>query len=146
MMYENCISQPFQLPRRNLQADDFCLMISGATPEKAFQKIKSLIRNHITLLRRTFGLKEAKSFTTFKLRKQLAECLISSKIDFKYHVNSPLTNGEVNKLQRLQKAAASFAFGIYVSTKVERYPKTEPRGGGGSSIVFFFFYNSTQYQ
>ena len=62
-------------------------------------------------------LKKLKNFTTFKLRKQLAECLILSKIDFNDHVFSPLTNAQINKLQRLQKAAASFVFGRYVSTK-----------------------------
>lgn len=62
-------------------------------------------------------LKKLKNFTTFKLRKQLAECLILSKIDFNDHVYSPLTNAQVNKLQRLQKAAASFVFGKYASTK-----------------------------
>ena len=34
-------------------------------------------------------LKKLKNFTTFKLRKQLAECLILSKIDFNDHVYSP---------------------------------------------------------
>ena len=62
-------------------------------------------------------LKKLKNFTTFKLRKQLAECLILSKLDFNDHVYSPLTIAQVNKLQRLQKAAASFVFGKYVSTK-----------------------------
>ena len=62
-------------------------------------------------------LKKLNNFTTFKLRKQLAECLILSKIDFNDHVYSPLTSAQVNKLQRLQKAAASFVFGKYVSTK-----------------------------
>ena len=52
-------------------------------------------------------LKKLKNFTTFKLRKQLAECLILSKIDFNDHVYSLLTIAQVNKLQRLQKAAAS---------------------------------------
>ena len=62
-------------------------------------------------------LKKLKNFTTFKLRKQLAECLILSKIHFNDHVYSPLTSAQVNKLQRLQKAAASFACGKDVSTK-----------------------------
>ena len=62
-------------------------------------------------------LRKLKNFTTFKLRKQLAECLILSKIDFNDHIYPPLTNAQVNKLQRLQKAAASFVFGKYVSTK-----------------------------
>ena len=62
-------------------------------------------------------LKKLKKFTTFKPRKQLAESLILSKIDFEDHVYSPSTIAQVNKLQRLQKAAASFVFGKYVSTK-----------------------------
>ena len=62
-------------------------------------------------------LKKLKNCTAFKLRKQLAECLILSKIDFNDHVYSPLTSAQVNKLQRLQKAAARFVFGKYVSTK-----------------------------
>ena len=62
-------------------------------------------------------LKKLKNLTTFKLRKQLAECFILSKIDFNDHIYSPLTKAQVNKLQRLQKAAASFVFGKYVSTK-----------------------------
>ena len=62
-------------------------------------------------------LKKLKNFTTFKLRKQLAECVILSKIPFNDHVYSPLTSAQVSKLQRLQKAAASFVFGKYVPTK-----------------------------
>ena len=53
----------------------------------------------------------------FKLRDKLAEFLISSKIDFNDHIYPPLTNEHINRLQWLQKEAASFVFSKYVSTK-----------------------------
>ena len=60
-------------------------------------------------------LRKLKNFTTSKLRKQLIESLIFSKIDFNDYVYSPLTNVQLNSLQRLQKVAASFVLGRYCS-------------------------------
>ena len=61
-------------------------------------------------------LKKLKHFTTLKLRKQLAESLVLTKVDFNDYVYSPLTITQLNKLQRLQKAAASFVLGRYASS------------------------------
>ncbi len=60
-------------------------------------------------------LRKLKNFTTLRLRKQLIESLIFSKIDFNDYVYSPLTNVQLNSLQRLQKVAASFVLGRYCS-------------------------------
>ena len=46
-------------------------------------------------------LKKLKHFTTLKLRKQLAESLVLTKVDFNDYVYSPLTITQINKLQRL---------------------------------------------
>lgn len=57
-------------------------------------------------------LRKLKHFTTFKLRKQLVEALILSKLDFNDFVYS-LSSTKLNKLQRLQLAACSFVYGRY---------------------------------
>ena len=59
-------------------------------------------------------LRKLKNMTTFKLRKQLIESLILTKIDFNDTVYAPLTQSQVNKLQRLQLSACSFVFGKFV--------------------------------
>ena len=56
-----------------------------------------------------------KNFTTFKLRKQLAESLVLSKNNFDYFVYDPITKEETKKLQRVQLAAVSFVYNKYVN-------------------------------
>ena len=58
-------------------------------------------------------LRKVKNFTSFYLRKNLAESLVMSKIDFNDHVYSPLTQQQLKKLQRLQLSTASFVIGRY---------------------------------
>ena len=64
-----------------------------------------------------------------KLRKKLAESLVLTKVDFNDYVYSPLTITQINKLQRLQKVAASFVLGWYASSadilKLNWLPKVE---------------------
>ena len=63
-------------------------------------------------------LKKLKNVAPFRLRKQLAESLILSKIDYGDQVYTPLTMMLQKRLQRVQFAAASFVTGHYVkSTK-----------------------------
>ena len=50
----------------------------------------------------------------FNLRKQLAESLILSKIDYGDQVYTPLTVAQHKRLQKIQFAAASFVTGNYV--------------------------------
>ena len=52
----------------------------------------------------------------FKVRKLLAQSLLLSQIDFGDPVYSPMSLKNMNKLQRLQRAVASFVYGRYVST------------------------------
>ena len=56
-----------------------------------------------------------KNFTTFKLRKQLAESLVLSKINFNDFVYHPIAKKQTKKLQRVQLAAASFDYNNYVN-------------------------------
>ena len=56
-----------------------------------------------------------KNFTTFKPRKELAELLVLSKINFNDFVYHPITKEQTKKLQRVQLAAASFVYNKYVN-------------------------------
>ena len=74
---------------------------------------------HIShLLKSCYGvlrtLRKLKNFTEFKLRKQLAETLIISKLDYCDVVFHPLPQFLLNRLQRLQFATASFVTCKYV--------------------------------
>ena len=73
------------------------------------QKLLSICYGRIAVLMKL------KNFTTLRLRKQPIEALIFLEIDFNDYVYSPLTNVQLNSLQRLQKVAASFAIGRYCS-------------------------------
>ena len=59
-------------------------------------------------------LKKLKKMAPFNLRKQLAESLILSKIDYGDQVYTPLTVVQYKRLQKVQFAAASFVTGNYV--------------------------------
>ena len=59
-------------------------------------------------------LKKLKKIAPFNLRKQLAESLILSKIDYGDEVYTPLTVTQQKRLQNVQFAAASFVTGNYV--------------------------------
>ena len=59
-------------------------------------------------------LKKLKKMAPFNLRKQLAESLILSKIDYGDQVYTPLTVAQHKRLQKVQFAAASFVTGNYV--------------------------------
>ena len=58
-----------------------------------------------------------KNFTSFSAWKMLAQSLILPKIDFNDYVYSPLTQCQLKKLQRLQKATASFVIKRYAHTE-----------------------------
>ena len=60
------------------------------------------------------SLKKLKKMSPFNLRKQLAESLILSKIDYGDQVYTPLTVAQHKRLQKIQFAAASFVTGNYV--------------------------------
>ena len=62
-------------------------------------------------------LRKMKNFTLFSARKMLAQSLILPKIDFKDYVYSPLMQCQLKKLQRLQKATASFVIKRYAHTE-----------------------------
>jgi hypothetical protein len=58
-----------------------------------------------------------KNFSTFNLRKHLAESLIISRLDFSdIAVFYPLTEHLLERLQRIQYSAASFVTGRYVNS------------------------------
>ena len=89
--------------------------------------IKTVISScHYTLS----TLRKLKNFTTFKLRKQLAESLVLSKINFNDFVYHPITKEQTKKLQRVQLAAASFVHNKYVNMEdiinLKRLPIKEP--------------------
>ena len=62
------------------------------------------------------NLRKIKNFTTFTLRKHLAESLIISRLDFSDIVFYPLTEHLLKRLQRIQYSAASFVTGRYVNS------------------------------
>ncbi len=90
-------------------------------------------------------LKKLKHFTTLKLRKQLAESLVLTKIDFNDYVYSPLSVTLINKLQRLQKVAASFVLGRYASSadilKLNWLPIVERREFNCMKMTFKAIHN-----
>ena len=61
-------------------------------------------------------LKKIKNFTPYKLRKQLAESLILSHLDFSDAVFYPLTEHVLKRLQWKQYSAASFVTGRYTNS------------------------------
>ena len=61
-------------------------------------------------------LRKIKNFTPFYLRKQLAEQLILSKMDYGDLVFNPLPNYLLKRLQKIQFSAASFVTGNYVNS------------------------------
>ena len=63
------------------------------------------------------NLRKIKNFSTFNLRKHLAESLIISRLDFSdIAVFYPLTEHLLERLQRIQYSAASFVKGRYVNS------------------------------
>ena len=58
-------------------------------------------------------LRKLKNMAPFHLRKQLAESLVLSKIDYCDIVYNPITQKQTKKLQKLQCATASFVTGNY---------------------------------
>ena len=60
-------------------------------------------------------IRKLKNFADFKLRQHLVETLILSKLDYSDTVFYPLPQFLVQRLQRVQFAAASFVTGKYVS-------------------------------
>jgi hypothetical protein len=61
-------------------------------------------------------LRKIKNFTPFYLRKQLAEQLILSKMDYGDLVFNPLPDYLLSRLQKIQFSAASFVTGKYVNS------------------------------
>ena len=68
-------------------------------------------------VKETVVLKKLKNFTNFRLRKQLAESLLVSKIDFNDFVYAPLNLKHLKKLERLHLAICSFVCGKYVKSR-----------------------------
>ena len=54
--------------------------------------------------------------TSFKQRKQLAECLILSRLKYCNVIFDPLTVSQYKRLQKVQNSTASFVFGRYSNT------------------------------
>ena len=65
-------------------------------------------------------IRELKHLTPFDVRKQLAECLILSKIDYItiFYVSHPIPECLQKRLQRVQLAAAGFVLGRYAHMPV----------------------------
>ena len=58
-------------------------------------------------------VRKLKHFAPFHVRKQLAECLIISKIDYNDIVSYPIPEYLLKRLQRVQLAAAAFVLGHF---------------------------------
>lgn len=59
-------------------------------------------------------IRRLKHLTPFHVRKQVAECLILSKIDYNDIVSHPIPEYLLKRLQRVQLADAGFVLGHYV--------------------------------
>ena len=66
------------------------------------------------MLRNSINTKKLKYLAKYELRKELAETLILSKLDYADLVFLPSTTFLLRRLQRAQFAAASFVLGHYV--------------------------------
>ena len=62
-------------------------------------------------------LRKLKHLAPYELRKQLAETLILSKLDYADLVYYPLPQFLLRRLQRVQFATASFVLGRYVKDR-----------------------------
>ena len=70
-------------------------------------------------------LRKLKYLAKYELRKQLAETLILSKLDYADLVFYPLPQFLLRRLQRVQFAAASFVLGHYMSRTFGMYFKSD---------------------
>ena len=59
-------------------------------------------------------LRKLKSIAPFNVRKQLAECLILSKLDYNITVTYPVPEYLIKRLQRVQLAAGGFVYNRFV--------------------------------
>ena len=78
--------------------------------------------DHVTnLVKSTCGvlrtLRLFKIFTPFKVRKNLAECLVLSKLNYGNVVFAQLPHHLINRLQRVQNTAAGYVLGRYAKLK-----------------------------
>ena len=60
-------------------------------------------------------LRKLKHLAPYKVRKQLSECLVLSKLDYNDIVSYPIPEYLVKRLQRVQRAAAGFVIGRYAT-------------------------------
>ena len=85
-------------------------------------------------------IRKLKHLTPFPVRKQLAECLILSKIDYNDIVSHPIPEYLLRRLQHVQLAAAGFVLGRYVHMpdliKLGWMPIKERRENHLLNIVF----------
>ena len=59
-------------------------------------------------------LRKLKNIATYNVRKQLAECLILSKLDYNITVTYPVPEYLIKRLQRVQLAAGGFVYNRFV--------------------------------
>ena len=77
-------------------------------------------------------LRKIKNFADFRLKRQLAESLVLTKLDYCDVVFYPLPDYLLKRLQKVQNAAASFVLGHYVKSPADIanlgwLPVQEPR-------------------
>ena len=80
------------------------------------EHVKNLASSWASCYTTLASLRKIKHFTPYKLRKQLAESLVFSKLDYCDIVMFPLPQHLLKRLQRIQFAAASFVTGRYVNS------------------------------
>ena len=78
--------------------------------------------NHITdLTSSCYGvlavLRKLKRFTPFRIRKQLAEALVLSKLEYCNVLYNALPTYLIKRLQRVENVAAGFVQGRYANTE-----------------------------
>ncbi len=89
-------------------------------------------------------LRKLKHLAPYKIRKQLSECIVLSKLDYNDIVSHPIPEYLVKRLQRIQRAAAGLVVGRYATEldvlKLRWLPIKERRDFHLSQTVFKAFY------
>jgi hypothetical protein len=85
-------------------------------------------------------LRKLKNLAPFKIRKQLAETLILSRIDYNDAVSNPIPDYLIKRLQRVQLAAAGFVMGHFADVadilNLGWLPIAERRDFNLSKLIF----------
>ena len=109
---------PVSISRNILEYVEVCKLLGEHLHEnlKWDEQVKDICKSCYGTIR---ILMKIKNFTDFKLRKQLVESLVLSKLNYCDTVFYSLPDFLLKRLQRLQFVAASFILGRYLNTTAD---------------------------